>query len=176
MTLLFRVTNYQAVMVKFDFMNYGKLRAFSLHLPEVQKEQFQAIVSKGQLVARTVLDSIGHSRYSSPFGLHGCGNEAGLPGYTFQGCPKRCIQKLRISCLKGPSCYLKNPLCLSPHPEGFPCHIVLPGNLYCGTKEKEYGSQPLNRSLPNTHHHNAIMSHSRRGPGYKSWSCQHQNP
>lgn len=37
------------------FINYGKCTAFLEHLPEVQKEHFQAIVREGQLIARMVL-------------------------------------------------------------------------------------------------------------------------
>lgn len=56
-TLQFRIANYQALMAKYDHMNYAKCNAFIDHLPEAQREQFQAIIREGQLVARTALQT-----------------------------------------------------------------------------------------------------------------------
>lgn len=53
--LPFQITNYQAVMVKYNFTNCNKLTAFNEHLPHDCWEQFQSIVAEGQLLARMVL-------------------------------------------------------------------------------------------------------------------------
>lgn len=54
---LCRILNYQALMAKYNHMNYGKLNIFIDHMPEAQQEQFKAIIHEGQLVARTVLQT-----------------------------------------------------------------------------------------------------------------------
>ncbi|XP_067416629.1 general transcription factor IIF subunit 1 isoform X2 [Emydura macquarii macquarii] len=53
--LQFRIANYAALMSRYDYANYSKLNAFIEYLPEDKREQFQAIVTEGQLLARTAL-------------------------------------------------------------------------------------------------------------------------
>lgn len=65
-TLQFVITNYQALMAKFNHTNYTKLISFIEHLPTEHREWFQTIVAKNQLLARTSLQtslniSVAHS-------------------------------------------------------------------------------------------------------------------
>ncbi|EMP33418.1 Receptor-type tyrosine-protein phosphatase mu [Chelonia mydas] len=60
-----RESNYQALMAKYDYMNYGKLNAFIDHLPDTQKEQSQTIIQEGQLVVRTALQTTDSSKGSA---------------------------------------------------------------------------------------------------------------
>lgn len=54
--LLFRITNYQVVLAKYDFNNYTRLAEFQDKLPAAQRQQFQALVDKGCLVAKEGLE------------------------------------------------------------------------------------------------------------------------
>lgn len=48
------MANYQVVMASCNFTKDNRLTAFIEQLPQGHREQFQAIISEGQLVARTV--------------------------------------------------------------------------------------------------------------------------
>ncbi|EMP38756.1 hypothetical protein UY3_04075, partial [Chelonia mydas] len=55
-TLQFRVAKYLALLAKYNYDIYGKLSSFIAKLPEEKQSQFQAIVDKGQLIAKTALE------------------------------------------------------------------------------------------------------------------------
>lgn len=44
-------------MAKYNHINYSKFQEFCQHLPDEKKEQFQALVMEGQLLARTALQA-----------------------------------------------------------------------------------------------------------------------
>lgn len=44
-------------MAKYNHVNYTKLNSFVNHLPTEHKEQFQAVIAEGHLVARTALQA-----------------------------------------------------------------------------------------------------------------------
>lgn len=52
------MANYQALTTKYNFISYSKLNTFIDQLPGSHQEQFHAIVNKGQLVAKTALQSV----------------------------------------------------------------------------------------------------------------------
>lgn len=56
-TLQLRITNYQALIVKYDYTNYNKLNNFIDKLLETFQDSFKAIIQEGQFVAKTSLQS-----------------------------------------------------------------------------------------------------------------------
>lgn len=56
-SLQFRIGNYQALLAKYDYINYNRLSDFNEKLPESSWYTFKAIVQEGQLVAKIVLQS-----------------------------------------------------------------------------------------------------------------------
>ncbi|EMP34172.1 hypothetical protein UY3_08677, partial [Chelonia mydas] len=52
-TLQVRMVNHQAVLAKYDYVNYKKCNSFIGHLPEEYCDQFQATIQEGQLAAQT---------------------------------------------------------------------------------------------------------------------------
>ncbi|EMP33894.1 hypothetical protein UY3_08978 [Chelonia mydas] len=56
-TLQLRIANYQALMAKYDYINYSKLNDFIEWLLESHREQFKAIIQEDQLEAKTTLQS-----------------------------------------------------------------------------------------------------------------------
>ncbi|EMP30729.1 hypothetical protein UY3_12151 [Chelonia mydas] len=57
-TLQFQVANYSALLAKYNFDNYSKLREFLEVLPEEKCPQFTAIMNEGQLIACTALQAL----------------------------------------------------------------------------------------------------------------------
>lgn len=55
--LQFRIANYEALLSRYDHTNYSKLNDFVQYIPEESRKQFQALVSEGQLLARTALQA-----------------------------------------------------------------------------------------------------------------------
>lgn len=55
--LQFRIANYEAFMSRYNHTNYSKLNKFIQCIPEDKREQFQAIVTEGQLLARTAFQA-----------------------------------------------------------------------------------------------------------------------
>lgn len=56
-TLQCLVANYQVLLAKYDYQNYVKLGSFIDQLLDSHKDQFMAIINKGQLVAKKSLQS-----------------------------------------------------------------------------------------------------------------------
>lgn len=57
-SLQFCISNYQALLAKYDFLNYGRLEDFIEKLRWQDRGRFQSILEEGKLVARTVLQSV----------------------------------------------------------------------------------------------------------------------
>lgn len=72
-TFQFRIANYQALSVKYSYVNYSKLDNFIYQLPESYHNQFKAISQEGQLVAKTTLQSSLDTAEHSQVHLHGSG-------------------------------------------------------------------------------------------------------
>lgn len=54
-TLQFRIAKYEALLSKYNHVNYSKLNKFNQHIPQDKKEQFQALVTEGRLLAYRAL-------------------------------------------------------------------------------------------------------------------------
>lgn len=52
-TLQFWITNYEAIMAKYDYTNCNKFKSFLEHLPKEHREHMQAIIKEGPLLAKT---------------------------------------------------------------------------------------------------------------------------
>lgn len=48
----------QTLLAKYDFLNDSKLLDFKDKLPQQDRTQFQALIDKGKLVARTLLQAV----------------------------------------------------------------------------------------------------------------------
>lgn len=62
-TQQFWITNYKAIMAKYDYLSCVKFTAFIKHLLPQQRKQFQAVIAEEQLLARTSLqeaDAVAH--------------------------------------------------------------------------------------------------------------------
>lgn len=57
MTHHLRISNYKATLAKYDHTDYGKFSKFIEFLLEEKKEQFRALISEGQLISRTALQT-----------------------------------------------------------------------------------------------------------------------
>ncbi|XP_065275854.1 general transcription factor IIF subunit 1 isoform X2 [Emys orbicularis] len=55
--LQFRIANYEAFVSRYNHTNYSKLNEFIQYIPEDKRKQFQAVVTEGQLLARTALQA-----------------------------------------------------------------------------------------------------------------------
>ncbi|EMP32987.1 hypothetical protein UY3_09865 [Chelonia mydas] len=56
-TLLLRIANYQALLAKYDYINYTKISELTDFISEDKREQFTALVSEGQLISKTALQA-----------------------------------------------------------------------------------------------------------------------
>lgn len=56
-SLLFLVSNHQALMAKYDFTIYDKLAGLASKMPQDARDKFQAPIDEGKLVMRLVLQT-----------------------------------------------------------------------------------------------------------------------
>lgn len=55
--LQFRISSYQVLLAKYDFLNYIKFEEFANSFPQQDHAHFQAFVKEGKLIARVALQS-----------------------------------------------------------------------------------------------------------------------
>lgn len=63
--LQFRIADYEALVAKYNNMNYSEIQEFCLHLPDHKKEQLQAFMSEGHLLARMAVQTSLDSAYTA---------------------------------------------------------------------------------------------------------------
>lgn len=68
-SIQFRVSNYQALLAKYDLVNYSKFSKFKDKLPSEDRTQFQAFLAKGMLVTRTSLQATVDALYEDQWQL-----------------------------------------------------------------------------------------------------------
>ncbi|KAH1186784.1 hypothetical protein KIL84_019533 [Mauremys mutica] len=53
----FRISNYEALMAMYNYLNYSKWEELCYDLPETKKEQFQSLILEGHLLACRALQA-----------------------------------------------------------------------------------------------------------------------